>query len=106
MEGFTTAAVETMRFPRPLTEPINVPGRKRHSRPSLLEQLHHCQSNSDNLIADLRQALRSHKPAPKELLLTLRTRSLRVGRCTDHFPGVARFYPTLLVYAFDHPVHR
>ena len=40
------------------------------------------------------------------MLLQLRTRYLHVGRCDNRFPGTARFFPTEVVYAFDHPVHR
>lgn len=73
---------------------------RRSKRPSLLEL-----ANSSSLVNEMQNTFKSSH-APGSQLLQLRTRCLKVGRCGNEFAGVARFYPTEVVYTFDHPIHR
>ena len=43
---------------------------------------------------------------PAEILLKVSTRYLLVGKCDNRFAGLAKFLPTKVVYAFEHPTHR
>jgi hypothetical protein len=72
---------------------------------SLLEQLAQCQANSASLISEMNSTFKSRRDR-SDMLLTLTTRSLRVGTCAHRFAGTARFFDTHVVYAFDHPRHR
>jgi hypothetical protein len=71
----------------------------------LLQQLARCNASSDALIHDMRKSF-SSRVDQKELLLQLSTRYLLVGKCDSRFAGVAKFLPTKVVYAFEHPHHR
>ena len=71
----------------------------------LLLQLARCNASSDALLDSMRRTF-----APRydrsELILQLSTRYLLVGTCDSRFAGVARFLPTKVIYAFEHPQHR
>lgn len=71
----------------------------------MLEQLAQCQANSASLITEMNSTFKSRRDR-SGMLLTLTTRSLRVGTCAHRFAGTARFFETHVVYAFDHPRHR
>lgn len=77
----------------------------RPPRGSLLEQLAQCQANSASLISEMNSTFKSRRDR-SGMLLSLTTRSLRVGTCAHRFAGTARFFDTHVVYAFDHPRHR
>ena len=71
----------------------------------MLQQLARLSASSDALISDMRKTFKS-RVAQSDLLLRLSTRYLLVGRCDSRFAGVAKFLPTKVVYAFEHPTHR
>ena len=71
---------------------------------ALRQQLARSIASSDKLMDEMRQM--SKRVDPAELLLQVPTRYLLVGTCDSRFAGVAKFLPTKIVYAFEHPEHR
>lgn len=68
-------------------------------------QLAKCSASSDALINDMRRTFKT-RIDPAEILLKVSTRYLLVGKCDNRFAGLAKFLPTKVVYAFEHPTHR
>lgn len=70
----------------------------------LRQQLARSMASSDKLMQEVLSM--SSRADRSELLLQLPTRYLLVGTCDCRFAGVAKFLPTKVIYAFEHPVHR
>ena len=62
-------------------------------------------TSSDALIRDMRATFKSRFDK-SEQLLQLSTRYLLVGSCGSRCAGCAKFLPTKVIYAFEHPTHR
>ena len=74
--------------------------------PSALQlALQRSRTASDALIADMKSTFKS-RVDKSDVLLQLSTRYLLVGRCDSRFSGTAKFTPSKVIYAFEHPTHR
>lgn len=74
--------------------------------PSALRMaLQNSSDSSDALIRDMKATFKS-RIDKSEQLLQLSTRYLLVGTCGSRFAGTAKFLPQMVVYSFEHPIHR
>lgn len=90
--AFPTAAALARNRPQPPPQP---PSR-------IAKQLNALTS----MAADVGRLASAPRYRTEDLILSLPTKALEVGRATNRCAGTARFFPDELHYYFDHPRHR